>query len=542
MRLADALIAAQDESDVLDLLHSAYKQATEEQHKPYRRMTALRLAEYATQTGDNATAYQFYKLAFDLFTQTPANTPRYADALLHYSQAALQSGNVTVARTIAERAVYAAESLGDTQRVERAKAALEAATNAPIESSSAPKPSVPATQASRPQTVPTSDAPAAKPQAIQAAPDPIVAPMPIIEDTGDEEDPITPLILEAQAQQERGNHSASLETLNKALEHDDITKAQRMNVHLLMAAAYRAQVQIEEAVEQQKSAYHIAKQTGERKASVQILTQLASDQRELGLLGDALRSINESLLLLSSIEDKRIRQATLTLAGALYGTQGDTASADAFFQEALTLTTDIGNPTLRAQSLLEYATMLIATNRIDDARQTIEQARPSATPQQIALVVGHLQAAQGNWTQALAQYETAYSNAEDRTAQLETDRARALVALGRYDEAGKRLRATLQQAREQRRLGTLIDVLLLQARLLTERGKTQAALDSLENVLKFASQAQSPRQRAQVYIARSQVHARMGDVEAAQADWEEAQQLIERHSMPPIQPDWLPQA
>jgi hypothetical protein len=34
----------------------------------------------------------------------------------------------------------------------------------------------------------------------------------------------------------------------------------------------------------------------------------------------------------------------------------------------------------------------------------------------------------------------------------------------------------------------------------------------------------------------------MGDVEAAQADWEEAQQLIERHSMPPIQPDWLPQA
>ncbi|QPC81806.1 hypothetical protein G4Y79_19250 [Phototrophicus methaneseepsis] len=596
MRLADALIAAQDESAVSDLLHIAYKEATEAQHKPYRRMTALRVAEYAAQTGDSLTAYQFFKLALDLFSRTPANTSRYADILLSYSQAALQTGNQAEARTVAEKALYAAQSLGDEGRMREAQDILAAATPGGLAQKTQPHPTAPSMpEAITAQAVdqPTSQQdeviqpasetlvvgePAAA-EAVQATAETVTtpeeavvsepateesaakesamiapvasAPNPLVDalvteasEPEEDEDPIAGFINRAKRQQAENDPEGSIKSLQKAMElaAEADSQTHRITIHQLMASAYRMQRQFEEAIEQQKVAYLIAKQTRDRRTSVKLLNQLATDQRELGLLGDALRSVDDTLLLLSSVDDRRIRQTALTLAGSLYGTQGDTASADAFFQEALMLSSALGDQNLRASTLLEYATMLIATNRTAEAKKQIEEARPAAASRQLAQVLGYWHAANGEWADALIQFEAVAKGRDESDDQLETERAKMLAELGRYDDAANLLRRAMQKAREQRRLGMLIEVLLIQARLLSERGKPQAAIDSLENVLKFAKQAQSPRQQAQAYVVLSKIRASMDDIETAQTDWEQARQLIERHSMPRIQPDWLPQA
>ncbi|MCA9893682.1 MAG: tetratricopeptide repeat protein [Anaerolineae bacterium] len=514
IRLADALIALEDTSEVMTLLHAAYKQASEEKHIPYRRLTAMRLAKYAFTIGDYTTTYQFYKIAFGLFKYEPAPSTAYVDALLEYSQAALQLGEAADGRDAAELALTHARSLENTARIAQAERQLAQAK----------------------QSI---DDPTVQP------PTPIIMPtasLPVSE--AEDENPVIKLIRQAEAEMDDELYDKAIQTLIDAIKvhsQNNGTDSEAIAIHRLIAEANLQQFQTDPAIDALKQAQQIAKKAGDKALSVQILTQIADEYTATGRPGDALRFVDDALLLLSSIQDVAVRQRALRLAGTLYGTQGDTASADAFFDEALNLVTGDDKPgNLAAQTHLDYAIMLAKTKRPDLAREHIEKAKSDATESQLAAAQGQLEATLGNWPAALTQFEIAYQAEKQNAApDFETDRARALVELGRYDDARPLLQAALKNAREYRNLGALIRVMLLQSQIMTERGKAGSAIENLGHVLRFAQQAQSPTQQAFAYRARSHAQAIEGDQEAARADWEQASQLAERHSIPLPDADWL---
>ena len=514
IRLADALIDLEDTSEVMTLLRAAYQQASEEKHIPYRRLTAMRLAKHAYAIGDYATTHQFYKTAFKLFKQEPSSSTVYVDALLEYSQSALQVGEAATARDAAELALTHARTLEDEARIAQAQRELEQAKQ-------------------------SLDDPSREP------PEPIVAPMvPTTSDEADEANPAMERIRQAEAEMDQQQYDTAIQTLTEALQIHAENKGsdtESIAIHRLIAQAYLQQFQTEQAIDALKSAQQIAKLSGDKVLSVQLLVQIAEQYAQTGRPGDALHAIDDALLLLSSIQDPTIRQRALRLAGTLYGRRGDIASADAFFDEALKLVQgDNKSKMLAAQTHLDYANMLAKTKRPDLAREQIEKAKPDADAGELAAVQGALEASLGNWSAALAHFEAAYEAKKLNGApDFETDRAHALVELGRYDEAKPLLQKVLKNAREYRNLGALIEVMLLQSQIMIERSKAASAIDNLGHVLKFAEQAQAPTQQARAYRARSHAHAVEDDSEAAQADWEKATQLAERHSIPLANASWL---
>jgi|GEM_PF-5512239 len=504
-RLGETLIALEQPQEGLKRLKQAYESAIEMNHRLYKRFLGVCLADSAFGEKQYALAYETYEHVMPLYPDPKPQTPAYARVLLNYAGAALHTGNAQRAAQIARQAMATGQHLALMDVIEAAQNLLEHAQDQVTDQATLPAAPQPTTPESGSATVASTDWHQVEQTAKQAI---------------------------ATAEEEN--------------DWQQLAHGYRQ-----LASAYYGQSRLEEAVEAWSQALQRVRPRGDKMASADILTHMAQARFSLGHLLNARRPADDALMLLSSINDDSMRARALATAGAIYGEQGDVASADSFLQEALELAQKLHDATSETDWRTTYGRMLALTRRRDEGLQQLNQAQEQAANlgdnalrAGVAAALGDVYLASRAPTQAIAAYQDALSNTTSAIARAERQAgmATALVENGQLQAAEQLLPELEKTAHKYRLLGVLIQAMLVQAHLAHQQGNNDKALQKTNDALQYARQAQQYRLQVRALSLQSRIYAQNGQSEAAQEAWDEASKLIERYQMPQFSADWLPGA
>lgn len=354
-----------------------------------------------------------------------------------------------------------------------------------------------------------------------------------------------------------GNHAEAVELYQQAAQH-----AQSNQIPLEVAGAKRdlglahfTRGDLNAAIAAWAAALNIYVEQGAHAQAARLYVDIGSARRALGQRSRAIREYEQALVLLNKLDEADFvtRGVIVSNAAVAYAEHGDADSADAFFNEAISLAERAGDRTAEATRCGNYGWFLLLVGRPRRALSMLERALMLSEKLNLALPaavqtdnIGLVHEALYDLPQAITYHQRALTMTHDPywTAQFRINLANALITHdeeGSADEARDLLALALATARELDNAELLAAAQTTAARLALARHNTSEAGAMIEEALAAARHIDNRRLVAEALSLRSQQQALSGNEAAATATWREAQRLYSMLRMPQakLQPTWL---
>jgi tetratricopeptide (TPR) repeat protein len=516
--LGEALILSGQDAEGSHLLTRALQLAEQISYRQYERRWGMALGARALDEARYADARACYVRVLRLF-EPETRTQEHVSALCQMSKACLGLRLYAEALDYAQTALRAAEPLGgDTLRL--AQGAVGVALRAVGRGREA---------------------------------------IPLLQAAGDTPSPLQVEVLRAlaAAQTDGGDTDAALATYGRAL-----TAAKALNTPLEVAQVrrdlglvYLKRGQTPQAIQEWTAALAIY---DERKAYAQVArlySDIAGARKSLGQGARALKDYEQALMTLNSVDENDFETRGLVLSNAAnaYAESGDAESADAFFNEAISLAERLGDAASESTRSGNYGWFLLMVGRPRRAISLLGRALEISQKLNLTLQQAVQTDNLGLAYESLGDMVTAldyHRKALDLVAPLDhpyweasfaINEANALLSLGQLDEARARLEAALAQGRAAENADLIIRAQTVTARLALVLRDPETADAPLAEAVLLARRTDSRRLLAEALSVRSQQQAMMGQTESANAAWDEALKLYTMLRMPQgkAQPAWL---
>ncbi len=524
--LGQALIQSGQENEGNQLLIRALKLAKQMDDRRFERYWSLALGERAMKEGRQEEAHTYYKQALQLFS-APTSTRDYIVALCQLSKASLKVSQYEDALRYAQEVETLSSGLDDSELKTMAQSVLGMALHASGRSAKAIPYLQVAAEAYDTLNDGTEEVETLRHLAAALA------------DIADDESAIATYRRAAQ-QAETHSLRLALAELHRDL---GLFYSQRKKTQLAIQA-WGAALAVYEA---EKAHAQVAR----------LYCDIGGARRQLGQGQRAMKDYEQALMALNFLrDDPETRGIVLSNAANAYVDQGDVESAEAFFNEAITLAEGSGNQAAEATRRGNYGWFLLAVGRPRQAINALEQAlQRSQTLKldlQIAVQTDNLGLAYdtlGDHARALQYHQRALELVQllrnvEWEAVFKANQANTLLGLGRIEEAAPLLDESLAQSRSIENIDGIVQALIGMARVYLARELPQQADGALNEAVSLARKADLRRLLAEALSVYSQQQASVKNGERALALWEEARKLfhILQHPKAKAAPEWLPDA
>jgi tetratricopeptide (TPR) repeat protein len=341
-----------------------------------------------------------------------------------------------------------------------------------------------------------------------------------------------------------------------------IKKAEQMSADLQLAQSHRdlgllywRHGKKTQAIQEWTAALAIYDEKRHYAQIARLYSDIGNARKSLGQGLRAMKDYEQALMILNSVDEHDLETRGLVLSNAAnaYAEQGDVESADAFFNESLTIAEKMGDQIGEATRRGNYGWFLLTVGRPRRAIATLEHAlRTSQTlglTLQAAVQMDNLGLAHdmlADYAAALTHHQQALElvrplNQDHWQAIIAVNLANTLISLGQTAEAQTLLDDALATARANDDGEVIIRALNAQARVAILRGQAKTVADGLQEALNLARRTDQRRLLAEVLSTLSEQQAATGNEEQSAATWDEAQRMFAILRMPQAktQPAWL---
>lgn len=515
--LGEALIQSGQDVEGGHLLTRALQLAEQIGYREYERRWSMALGARALDEARYADARGYYGRALRLF-EPDARTPEYVAALCQMSKTCLGLRLNDEALTHAETALLAAQNADSDLRL--AQGAVGVALRALGRGGEA---------------------------------------IPYLKAASDTFSPLQVEVLRAlaAAQSDSGDTDTATATYQRALNVAKTVNAplEVAQVRRDLGLVYLKRGQMANAIQEWMSALAIYE---EKKAYAQV-ARLHSDiggaRKALGQGARALKDYEQALMALNSVDENDLETRGLVLSNAAnaYADSGDAESADAFFNEAISLAERLGDEPSESTRSGNYGWFLLMVGRPRRAISLLGRAleishKLNLTLQQAVQTdnMGLAYESLGDMVTALDYHRRALELVEPLNhpyweASFTINEANVLLSIGQIDEARARLDMALGQGRATENADLIIRAQTVKARLALLLREPEAADQPLAEAIMLARRTDARRLLAEALSVRSQQQAMLGQTEAANATWDEALKLYNMLRMPQgkAHPAWL---
>ncbi len=286
-----------------------------------------------------------------------------------------------------------------------------------------------------------------------------------------------------------------------------------------------------------------------------LYTDLAGVRRTLGQTQRSLKDYERALMALNLLDEGDLETRGLVLSNAAnaYADQGDVESADAFFNETITIAEKLNDRTGEATRRGNYGWFLITIGRPRRAIATLEQALRSSQALGATLQTAVQSDNLGLAYDSVSDYPIAISYHRQAfdliravgdarwTAMIGANLAATLISLGQTTEAQILLDDSVGYGRANNDAEVFTRAAIGLSRLALMRGQPAIVDDLLAEALTMARRSDIRRLVAEVLAMRSEQQAALGQHAQASASWDEALKLFNILRMPQAkqQPAWL---
>jgi tetratricopeptide (TPR) repeat protein len=296
----------------------------------------------------------------------------------------------------------------------------------------------------------------------------------------------------------------------------------------------------------------------ERKAHAQVArlcVDIGNARKLLGQGQRAMKDFEQALMTLNNVDeaDFETRGLVLSSAANAYAEQGDVESADAFYNESITLADRLGDRHAEATRFGNYGWFLLLVGRPRRALSMLERALRLSQALNLALHaavqtdnIGLAHDGLGDFASAQEHHEKALDLIEPLNeprwqAVFRVNLALTLLSLERADAPEPLLTAALEVGRQLDDSEIIIRALTGLASVQIKRRQPGAAESALEEALRMARRMELRRLLAEALAIRSQQLTLLGKHTDATAAWTEAQRLFALLHMPQAKqpPLWL---
>jgi len=521
-----ALIETGQEIEGNQLLQRALRLAKQLNDRRYERHWSLVMGARALEAGHYQDARSYYEAALGLFDAMPT-TKTYVSALCQMSMACLKVGEREEALRYARQAQDLSAGIEDDELRTQAQGALGIALHADGLSEEA---------------IPFLEAAAEGYQRSGGSAHGIRG--------------IEILRNLAAAQADTNRDDRAISTYQQAAEQAEKqgTRLELAEAHRDLGLLYAQRRRLQEAIQSWTTALAIYEAEKAQSQIARLHCDIGGARKQLGQGQRALKEYEQALMALNMLhDDPDTRGLVLSNAANAYVDQGDIESADAFFQEAITLAQRAGNEAAEATRRGNYGWFLISIGRPRQAIASLEQALRLSQMLKLDLQtavqndnLGLAYEAMGDHSKALGYHERALElvrrlqNAHWEPI-FKANLANTLLALERVDEAETFADEALFQSRSSQHIEAMVQALTLTARVRLAQERPADAETLLNEAVTLARRADLRRLLAEALHAQSQQQAAVGNIERAQSLWEEARKLFSILQSPKakIQPAWL---
>lgn len=361
----------------------------------------------------------------------------------------------------------------------------------------------------------------------------------------------------AAAQADSGDSDAAIATYQRAIRQAEASgiPLQIANGRRDLGLVYLRQNQLISAIQEWTSAVAIYEQSRANAQLARLYCDIGNARKVLGQHARAMKEYEQALVTLNSVEeyDLETRGLVLSSAANAYSDQGDVESADAFFNEAITLANRTGDTAAESTRSGNYGYFLLSVGRPRRAIASLERAlrisESSGLTLQNAVQTDNL----GLAHDSLAEYEAALKHHRaalemiHRLAQPQWEAsicinlANTLIALRQFDEAETLLGVALTYGQTSENHELIVRALTGKASLLLRKGQPEATQSLLDEAITLARRSDLRRWLAEALAVRSQQQSALNRPETSLAAWEEAQRLYTALHMPQanVAPAWL---
>ncbi len=505
-RLGEALILSGQEADGERLLYRALRLAEQTSHRGYERRWSLALGERALMKQRYEEAQKHYARGLALFPVGGVDADRLI-ARASLSRAYLQSGDAEKALDYARQAADEITPQASALLRAQAEGALGMALRASGNSAKALGYLQSATQHY---------------QQVNGA--------------GRNSLYVELLRHLAAAQADTADSDAVVTTYEQAIklaqELDMPLEVAQTRVELGLLHLQRREMS--SAIDQWSAALAIYLEEGQHAQVARLRCDIGAARKFLGQGQRALKEYEQALITLNSVEDWSTRGLVVSNAAVAYADMGEVESAEAFFNEAITIAGRLGDRAAEAVRRGNFGWFLLATDRPHQAVTVLEYALRMSQQQgsvlQVAVQTSNLGQAHdqlGNESTALMYHEQAYAMLPPQVdshwrAVVVLSMANALRRRGRSEEAARLFDDALAQARATGDVEIIIGALTGKARVLLAQEQPEQTEELLREAVTLARRADMRRLLAGALRAQSEQQAALGQYDAAQAAWNEA--------------------
>lgn len=360
----------------------------------------------------------------------------------------------------------------------------------------------------------------------------------------------------AAAQASTGDNSAP-DTYRRAT-----TWAEQMDAELEVAQSRRDlgllffnQRDFVAAVQEWQAVIGLYEEKRQHAQVARLYTDIASARKQIGQHPRAMKDYEQALMTLNYVDetDYETRGLVLSNAANAYADRGDVESADAFFNDAISMAEKLGDTVAESVRRGNYGWFLLVIGRPRRAIAMLDEALALSRQHELALQTAVQTDNLGLAHDLLGEYEIALGHHRDALAQIkplglvgwqaafQTNLAGTLIALGETGQAEPLLTDAITTARDRNDTDLLIRALTTRARLALLGDQPGAATDPLQEAILLARRIESRRLLAEALTVQSEQAAALNQPDAAQSHWDEAQRLYTMLRMPQakLNPSWL---
>jgi tetratricopeptide (TPR) repeat protein len=514
--LGQALVETGQEVEGQQLLERALNLAKSLNSRRDERHWSIVLGRRAAREGRFSDAKPLFGRALALFNPD-APTVDYALALCDVSRTCLSLREMGEAITHAQTAVRAAEVLGVDSLTRTARGTLGVALRVAGRSAEA----IPHLEA----------ASAAEPQQIEV------------------------LRSLAAAQADSGAFEAAKTMYQRAIAAAEKSPLELAQARRDLGLLHFRQHDLHAAIHEWSAALAIYEEQKAAAQAARLLCDVANARRALGQHTRSMKDYEEALIQLNSVDENDLETRGLVLSNAAnaYAELGDAESADAFFNEAITIADRLGDKAAESTRSGNYGWFLLHVGRPRRALSTIERALQLSRELNLRLHIGVQTDNLGLVYDALGDYATALDYHQQALmilaevndpywlAVARINQANTLIALAHIDPAAELLELALREGRERGRAEVLVGALIGLAHVALGRHDAAHADAHLTEAITLARKHDQRRLLAEALSLRSKQQAGAGHHDDAITAWDEAVKLYTMLHMPQakVQPAWL---
>ncbi len=360
----------------------------------------------------------------------------------------------------------------------------------------------------------------------------------------------------AAAYAENGQDDKAIETYRRTIQRADSRddKLQVAQTYRDLGLYYAQRQKMRQAIQEWQNALNLYLANNQNGQAARLYCDIAAGRKYLGFGQRAMKDYEEASMLLSSLsEDRETRGLVLANTAIAYADQGDTESAESFFNEAISIARQLHQTTAEATRRGNYGWYLLAIGRPQQAISTLEYALSQSREQKLDLQtaiqtdnLGLAYDAQSSYEKALDYHQQALTLIEPLRNRhwesiIKINQANTLLSLRNADAAQPLLNTALTQGRADEDVEVIVRSLTGLGRLALQRSTPESATTLLDEATGLARRADMRRLLAEALSVYSEQQAKVNQRERSEALWDEAQKLynVLRLSQSKLRPAWL---